>query len=264
MDSDFYECPECKTKVKNIHRETHDLYCRNTIKASEYANLIPCEICGNLINFDDFMTHMETCGRAIPPPPSSLINLLSSFPPLNTSRTTESSEHEDTEHEDTEEVPSLNSNNESLNNTLPSLQPLPLPPLTSENIHEQINELLRNITEIDNMIDRNNIDQNTSRMPFPMMFRINNPNINEPNNSDDDYQHFTNLINQMGNVSVGIDDINKVTTIEVNKIDCPICGDEHEIIRRTSCGHDFCFNCLNEWIRENKTCPVCSLELKEL
>ena len=46
--------------------------------------------------------------------------------------------------------------------------------------------------------------------------------------------------------------------------DCPICGDKFEIVRRTSCNHDFCFNCLNEWVKENNTCPICSTELKEL
>lgn len=261
MDSEFYECPECKTRVKTIHRETHDLYCRNSIKASEYANLIPCEICGNLINFDDFMTHMETCGRASLPPPG-LLNFMNSFPPLNNiNRNT------DTDEENEESNEELESDNESINNTQNNIPPLPFPPSVNNNIQEQIIELLRNVTEIDNLIDTNNSNENLNRVPFSMLFTLNNSNNtrrDQENNPENDYQTFTDLINQIGNVSTGIDDINKVTTIEVKKIDCPICGDEHEIIRRTSCGHEFCYNCLNEWIRENKTCPVCSLELKEL
>ena len=260
---DYYECPQCKSKVKNEHRESHELYCINSIRASEYANLIPCEICNNLIQFEDFITHMENCSvPRIPPPPSNLINILNNFPPLNNTNIDnidsnidnnidsnidigENTEDENLDQEAHPEVPQVNN--------MPNFYTLPLPPINNINtadIQNQINELLNNITNIDNYLGNNENN-------LPAFMNI----IGNGNN--DDYQNFTNLINQVGNVNVGIDDINKVTTIEVNTIDCPICGDKFEIVRRTACSHDFCFNCLNEWIKENKTCPICTTELKE-
>lgn len=255
---DFYECPQCKNKIKNEHRESHELYCVNSIRQSEFENLIPCEICNNLIPFDNFMNHMENCNRQqtniIPPPPTALLNLLNNFPPLNNQPPPE---------ENDENTDSLNeANNENLNeneNTDPgpnnsniNFFTLPLPPIDpNTDIQTQINNLLSNITNIDNLIG--------TQTNFTELLNLNNEELN----IGDDYQNLTNLINQVGNVNVGIDDINKVTTIEVNTIDCPICGDQFDIVRRTACNHDFCFSCLNEWIKENNTCPICSTELKE-
>ena len=250
---DYYECPQCKNKVKNIHRESHELYCINSIRQSEFENLIPCEICNNLIAFDEFMNHMENCRMpVIPPPPVEFINLLNNFPPLGNNPQPMENEDEYQEELDDQDVDQEDIENQPLNNTAPeNINPavfaLPLPPdLNNENLRNQINELFANIVNIETTLGTNNILDTFNTA------------------TGDDYQNLTNLINQVGNVNVGIDDINKVTTIEVNTIDCPICGDNFDIVRRTACRHDFCFNCLNEWIRENNTCPICSIELKEL
>lgn len=247
---DYYECPQCKNKVKNIHRESHELYCTNSIRQSEFENLIPCEICNNLIEFDDFMNHMENCRMPtnISAPPVEFLNFLNNFPPLGGNlQPMENENEEEPEEPDQEDVENQPLNNIGPQNINPAVFALPLPPnFDNENLRNQINELFTNIVNIETTLGTNNI-------------------INQINNENgDDYQNLTNLINQVGNVNVGIDDINKVTTIEVNTIDCPICGDNFDIVRRTACKHDFCFNCLNEWIRENNTCPICSMELKEL
>jgi len=88
-----------------------------------------------------------------------------------------------------------------------------------------------------------------------------NPNFNPIINEGDDYESMTNLINQMGNVEVGLDDINKYTVIKTNSINCPVCRQNSEFVRETSCKHQFCLSCLTEWTKHNKYCPLCMQEL---
>ena len=41
---------------------------------------------------------------------------------------------------------------------------------------------------------------------------------------------------------------------------CPICFDKLSTIRyrrKTTCGHTFCSECLQEWFHKKKNCPVC-------
>ena len=47
------------------------------------------------------------------------------------------------------------------------------------------------------------------------------------------------------------------------KYDCPICLDKFEynnIILLSCCGNKFHLDCLLEWIKDNKTCPICRNE----
>lgn len=46
------------------------------------------------------------------------------------------------------------------------------------------------------------------------------------------------------------------------QLECPICYIEHDIKEKdnykiTVCGHMFCNGCLNNWIKDNDTCPSC-------
>ena len=47
------------------------------------------------------------------------------------------------------------------------------------------------------------------------------------------------------------------------KIKCPICTTEVEEIVETICGHKFCYDCISEWLKDNKKCPVCMIEFNE-
>ena len=47
---DTYKCSKCNQDIKNCDRDTHELNCIYTFNAEEYQNLIPCEICDDLIN----------------------------------------------------------------------------------------------------------------------------------------------------------------------------------------------------------------------
>ena len=47
------------------------------------------------------------------------------------------------------------------------------------------------------------------------------------------------------------------------KINCLICTEEIDIIGETQCGHKFCYECIEEWLKDNKKCPVCMIEFIE-
>ncbi len=89
----------------------------------------------------------------------------------------------------------------------------------------------------------------------------------------DDYDENIRLAERLGVVEVGIDDIEKVSSIvehEHLKEDdiCTICFDkmklkEEEQIRLLLCGHKYCNSCITQWFSKSKKCPVCNIDLEE-
>ena len=59
----MFTCKRCKKKVKIELRDNHELYCAYSLKNDELINLIPCEVCNNLINFEDYQSHLYSCGE---------------------------------------------------------------------------------------------------------------------------------------------------------------------------------------------------------
>ncbi|XP_050547469.1 E3 ubiquitin-protein ligase NRDP1-like isoform X6 [Daktulosphaira vitifoliae] len=40
--------------------------------------------------------------------------------------------------------------------------------------------------------------------------------------------------------------------------DCPICTNTlREPIHTTTCGHEFCKGCIDRWLQDKSTCPIC-------
>ena len=88
----------------------------------------------------------------------------------------------------------------------------------------------------------------------------------------DDYDFNLMLANVLGKVEIGVDNINNVTTLETyeccenSEADiCPICQDEYkdnQQIRRTTCNHTFCEDCIGTWLKKNVKCPICMKELQ--
>tara|TARA_Y100000590_G_scaffold470766_1_gene669734 strand:+ start:16441 stop:17019 length:579 start_codon:yes stop_codon:yes gene_type:complete len=74
-------CQNCKQKVKEEDRENHLMSCVNAIRPEEYANLIPCEICSNLVEADNYIEHVNNCYR--PQVPNSFFDFLRNTPLLN-------------------------------------------------------------------------------------------------------------------------------------------------------------------------------------
>lgn len=182
------KCDNCGQEYPEEEIDNHKLYCIFSIQQKELENLIPCEICDQLINFSDYNRHLLYCN-----PVSIFSNI--NFPPLN-------------------------SNSE-------------------DNFEQQLSSETRNllsfIDEIDNLLNR----------------------LNTSGNYDDL------LILDENNVSVGVNNINKFITKKEEKIICPICTIECEKIGETKCGHKFCYECIEEWLKDNKKCPVCMIEFNE-
>ena len=84
------------------------------------------------------------------------------------------------------------------------------------------------------------------------------------NNFDDEYSTLINLSEEIGDVEIGIKDLDKVSKI-VNKTDmCPICKEEHNVMRETICNHSFCQECIEVWFKKNSKCPLCLKDLNEI
>ena len=66
------KCDNCGEEFPNEEIENHRLYCLYTIQNSELENLIPCEICNQLINCNVYHQHLVNCIE--PPPPLNTFN----------------------------------------------------------------------------------------------------------------------------------------------------------------------------------------------
>jgi hypothetical protein len=67
------KCIQCLKYYDNI--EEHTLSCESGFILKEYENLIPCEICSTLINFDDYNDHMNNCNNPLSTLFGNILNL---------------------------------------------------------------------------------------------------------------------------------------------------------------------------------------------
>ena len=79
-----------------------------------------------------------------------------------------------------------------------------------------------------------------------------NPNIlGNHNNLDEEEDNYEDLINLEDHV-VGISNINDVSELSFEEIECPVCSDTKMVKRTKNCGHSFCDGCLQEWLKSSK------------
>lgn len=88
--------------------------------------------------------------------------------------------------------------------------------------------------------------------------------------NEDDYELNTMLAELLGNVEVGITDIDKVSVKieqsseeEQGEMTCNICLDTTNQPRKLICEHTYCDECISKWLSKNKTCPTCRIDLEE-
>jgi hypothetical protein len=137
-----------------------------------------------------------------------------------------------------------NQNNENIN----------LPP--SQPSLENINNILTIFEDLLNNPNHNINFQNINPNINP-----NQPNIFSnifANEEEDNYEELINLPDH----EVGISNIDEISEMLFEEIDCPICSETKLISRKTNCGHAFCDDCLKEWLKTNKKCPICMIELE--
>lgn len=87
-----------------------------------------------------------------------------------------------------------------------------------------------------------------------------------------DYGSLQELCDTIGYHKVGISDIKSVSSVKdkkaIHKEDtCPICMDlldeKETVYVMNVCNHSYCKECIETWLSENKTCPVCKKELDQ-
>jgi hypothetical protein len=146
----------------------------------------------------------------------------------------ESSEQDEDEDEGNEEYNFFTNN--TLEPPLPPVNPLPVPPYNND-----ILGLLENI--LNELPIQHNQNQNQNQ----------NQNLDE-----DNYEELINLEDHV----VGISNINDISELSFEEIDCPICSETKMVKRTTNCNHSFCDLCLQEWLQSSKKCPICMVELE--
>jgi hypothetical protein len=198
----FIKCDNCGNSFPENEIENHKLYCVFSIQQKELENLIPCEICNQLIDFNVYHQHLLYC----PPIPTS--TPAPTFTSLN--------------------FPELNRNE----------SPQEPSDVILSNIRENSRNMLGILREMDDIINRIRGVE-----------------------ADDTYDDLINL--EQNNVNVGVKKVEDYVTKKQEIITCPICTMETEEIGETVCGHKFCYECIEEWLKNNKKCPVCMIEFND-
>ena len=197
----YSKCDNCGEEFPKEEIENHKLYCIFSLQQSEMENLIPCEICNQLINFDSYSEHIAFCNL------SNIPNFLN----------------------------------------MPNIIHIPL----MQNINDPVPEANLNL-------NANNILENTNIL----IQNINNVNnyLNQLNPTDD-YENLINLDNN--NETIGLQNIDNFLTFSGEEINCPICTEKTSDSYKTTCNHLFCRECIGEWLKDNKKCPICMKEFIE-
>tara|TARA_Y100000389_G_C17395034_1_gene482046 strand:- start:424 stop:1200 length:777 start_codon:yes stop_codon:yes gene_type:complete len=257
---DTCKCKYCDKEIKLSEKELHENYCLYTNQEDEYQDLIPCEFCDEFISFKDYEEHTKTCNNySIIPLFDSLLNT------INNQRTTLTNQNNNLNNLFTTFTESIN-NYSSQQNNISSINMSNLNLISNNNINHSLN--LFNNFNITNSI---NTISNTEEPQFDGIFTFYNPSFMSSHNSafnlslfgENTYSDLINLSEEIGDVEIGIDDINKVSKI-IKKIDmCPICRNDKEDLRILKCDHIFCDECIKKWLSKNKTCPICLKDLTD-
>ena len=238
---DFYTCPVCNNQVSNNDRERHEMMCNNAFREDEFIDMIPCEICGRLVNYENYSEHINSCysftgisdninfSEQLDSAINNLQNMVNNTDNVNLIDDNDDNDGNDgnDDNDDNENMDIGNDND--------------LPPLINNDATNVMN-MFMNI--INSGITPNNI--------------VINPEI-------DDYTQLTNLSETIGNVEIGIEDPDMYFKKTINiGFKCPICYNICENTMITSCNHEICADCTKEWYSKNKKCVICMNEIKKL
>jgi hypothetical protein len=173
----------------------------------------------------------------------------------------------------------------------PPPPPLPPPPPSHQellnnpliNINRHTNRYrYRNSTIFNNLISNNtpgNINIYTNN--------ISNDISNDDDDDDDDddfpvlelntndtyyqspstYEDLILIGEEIGDVNIGIKNLNKITTniILEEDTECFVCREDFkkdDTMKQLLCTHYFCDECVTKWFANNKKCPICNMEFE--
>lgn len=309
------KCEKCGQEFSSSEIDNHNLTCSYAFSNKDYEDLIPCEVCSELISFVDYSRHLSICSRPRPIPSNIPIFSFGNFPYLNNIQTNNGNQLEN----DEELQNNINIiNNDPIARSLFSMMIGRLPnndvtaattgdssealidaapapqeeseenrdtfsaSINFENIRESQEENRENAQEylefgegtqtqpIINDLPNTPYNQNILDVLENILNEYhpsNNQNVlenvipNQNNIMNEDENNYEELINLEDHL-VGISDINDVSQLTFEKIECPICSDTKMAKRETTCGHSFCDGCLKEWLKSSKKCPFCMVELE--
>ncbi len=257
---DFYTCHICNTRVNIRDREYHEMTCNNAFRENEFQDMIPCEICGRLVNYNNYSEHLNRCysftsnsenqADNIQERVDSVINNLQNL--LNNDV-----------HINENIIPIGNNHvNEPENDMNVDNSDDEMPELLDDNINininiDNLNEFSPDSPDVNNLL--NSLLTNIINTGLPINADIDFENMN------DSYTELTNLSQQIGNVELGIEEPDKYFKKSVNiGFKCPICYSECENTMITECNHEICVDCTKEWYSKNKKCVICMNEIKTL
>ena len=153
-------------------------------------------------------------------------------------------------------LPNMQNLNQNNNNNDPDAMDIDEPENNTNNANENTIDNINNLINLfDNLLNDHQLNQNIQN-PNP------NLNIVLPNIfGDDENDDYENLINLQDH-EVGISNIDDISELLFEEIECPICSETKMLTRKTKCNHKFCDDCLKEWLKSNKKCPFCMVELE--
>ena len=268
----------------------------NEINDDETLDLIPCEICNELIPFNEYQNHIEECDipNLLPLPIFPInnntsntnigINPLNILYPFNyLHRLNQSNLNVEQNNGNVSLIPNNNENNGN-NNIENNNQLLDNDIDSDSDSDSDSDDDSGDNNDIDdfNNLDHNNIlnilnTNNSNILNFGGSSEINNlinllrvnvnnnrriiQNINLFNN--DEYESLNNLSERIGDVKIGVKNIDDIIIKKSsnNNSECLICREENnEIYKLNKCNHEYCIKCINKWFSENKKCPICQFE----
>ena len=238
------KCENCGEEFPEEEIENHRLRCIYTIKDKEMENLIPCEICNQLISFETYHQHLLTCYE--PSPPLNLNN----FPTLG--RETSNSLGRETSNTLRRET--SNTLRRETSNTLRRETSNTLGREPSNTLRRETSNTLGRETSNTNLLSDIDRILHNANLLTQHIRGVNNYLSNEIN----DYENFLEL--DGSNELLGVRDVKKVIEPTKENGTCLICTDNISGLYKTKCGHLFCKECIEEWFKENRKCPVCMKE----
>ena len=247
-------CKYCKKEFKKEDIDRHEFNCVSSYGNDNILeNMIPCEICRELVEFDKYNDHISICSITTPPrffTQQYSFNTESIENFLNNISETLNLQQNNNETSNNEASNNEASNNDTSNNDTSNNEAETLPNNNQEQISEVNININSNIEQIRNNISLiNNI--------------LNSRNYSGINLEQNNYESFSELDNN--NVKIGID-INKISTdvIISEEQTCSICFDnfkKYSKMKKLNCNHILCNECSIEWFSENVKCPICMEEL---
>jgi len=241
-------------------------------------DIIPCEICNEMISFNNYIQHVETCyiSRQLP-----------SFRNFNNNSSTRRNNSEF----------SIEDIGRIVNEDFGSFLSFIASTIdSSNNSTEPLLNLASNASNVFSNYNTFNSNQTSTTNPPPMSIPLNNPNFDFNNlvmlipaffNNDNNYEFNLELQHIMGgDVDVGVSNVDECYRIISNDNDfnsnissednkCGICletytekNDDCQLschltdFVKTKCKHIYCKTCIDKWLITSYKCPICMFEFK--